>query len=354
VTDTHEQAIQEFLEPLRSVQPVTRPAPHLGRSRRRGVPLIGYAAIVIGMIALVAAISLLSHKSASPQPAGSGPVTDHGPTHGAFATARGWITVGGAVVQAFDPSDPARRVVLWHHPGEPLAWSAAGTKLLIDGYKAGFIVLRADGSTTHIAPSKDSAGGVFARDGSQVIYSRRGKVYRVSTSGGRAHVIGAGMMPFFTGGLLSPDGSTLALQSNGVTTMNVANGRQETVLTAAQVESFNHDKLANQISPLAWYPDGTRLLMIALNQRATHCYTFTVGLDGRGYERVGPRGFCPLRATSSGDGSQFAFLLSTHPGRFGQFATLPSAEEPHHLRKFQIAGSHFSINLAWNPLEPRE
>ena len=127
------------------------------------------------------------------------------------------------------------------------------------------------------------------------------------------------MLPFFTGGLLSPDGTTLALQTNGVTTMDIANGHRHTVLTAAQVKALNHDKLANQVSPLAWYPDGTRLLMIALNQSATHCYTFSIGLDGRGYQRVGPKGFCPMRATYSGDGSHFAFLLSEHPGRFGQF-----------------------------------
>ncbi len=76
------------------------------------------------------------------------------------------------------------------------------------------------------------------------------------------------MMPFSTGGLLSPDGTTLALQTNGATTLDITNGHRHTVLTAAQVKALNHDKLANQVSPLAWYPDGTRLLMIALNQSA--------------------------------------------------------------------------------------
>ena len=94
----------------------------------------------------------------------------------------------------------------------------------------------------------------------------------------------------------------------------------------------------------------TRLLMIALNQRVTHCVTFSIGLDGRGYQRVGPKGFCPLRATASGDGSQFAFLLRERPGPLGQFGILPTAGGTHHLRVFQIPHTDLSINLAWNPL----
>ena len=350
MTDVHEQTIRQFLEPLRSIEPVIRPTPHTSSRRpQRGRHVVEYAAIALGAVALVGAIAFLSHRSGGAQPAGSRTVARPGP----FAKARGWITVGGDTVWAFDPTDPARRVVLWHHRGDPMAWSKDGTKLLIDGLNAGFVVVDADGSVTRIAPSEKSAGGAFTRDGSEVIYSRLGNIYRVSTHGGRAHVIATGMLPFFTGGLLSPDGTTLALQTNGATTLNIANGHQHTVLTAAQVKALNHDKLANQVSPLAWYPDGTRLLMIALNQSATHCYTFSIGLDGRGYQRVGPKGFCPMRATYSGDGSHFAFLLSTHPGRFGQFGILPTAAGSHHLREFQIPHTMLSINLAWNPLRAR-
>ena len=346
MTEVDEQMIRQFLEPLRSIQPVTRPTPRTARRQRRGMHAVEYAVIALGVVALVGAIAFLSHRSGDGQPAGSRSVA----RHGAFAAARGWITVGGETVWAFDPTDPARRVVLWHHWGDPLAWSKDGTKLLIDGVNEGFVVLDADGSVTRIAASKDSAGGTFTRDGSEVIYSRLGSIYRVSTHGGRAHVIAPGMLPFFTGGLLSPDGTTLALQTSGFTTLNIANGHRHTVLTAAQVKALNHDKLANQVSPLAWYPDGTRLLMIALNQSGTHCYTFSIGLDGRGYQHVGPKGFCPMRATNSGDGSHFAFLLSTHPGRFGQFGILPTAGGRHHLREFQIPHTALSINLAWNPL----
>ncbi len=349
MTDVHEQTIRQFLEPLRSIEPVTRPTPHTSRWQQRGMRIVEYAAIAVGVVALVGAIAFLSHRSGSAQPAGIGTMARHSP----FAAARGWITVGGDTVWAFNPTDPTRRVVLWHHPGDPMAWSKDGTKLLIDGFNAGFVVVDADGSVTRIAPSKDSAGGTFTRDGSAVIYSRLGSIYRVSSHGGHAHTIGTGMMPFFTGGLLSPDGTTLALQTNGATTLNIANGHQHTVLTAAQVKALNHDTIANQVSPLAWYPDGTRLLMIAVNQSVTHCHTFSIGLDGRGYQRVGPKGFCPIRATYSGDGSHFAFLLSTHPGRFGQFGILPTAAGSQHLREFQIPHTMLSINLAWNPLNAR-
>ena len=80
-------------------------------------------------------------------------------------------------------------MVLWHHPGDPLEWSRDGTKLLIDGFNAGFFVVDSDGSATRIARGTNSAGGTFTRDGSAVIYSRLGKLYRVSAHGGRAHLI---------------------------------------------------------------------------------------------------------------------------------------------------------------------
>ena len=183
-----------------------------------------------------------------------------------------------------------------------------------------------------------------------MIYSRQGRVYRVSAHGGRARVIAMGMMPFFAGDLLSPDGRTLALQTNGVTTINIATGHRRTVLTAAQVKALNHDQLANEISPLAWYPDGTRLLMIALNQSRTHCYTFAIGLDGRGYERVGPKGFCPLRATYSGDGGHFAFVSVSNA------SDSASCRRPRALTTCANSRSPqtvISINLAWNPLRAR-
>ena len=186
MTDVDEQAIGEFLEPLRSIQPVTRPAAHPARRQQRGMRLVEYAAIMLGVVALVGAIAFLSHRSKGVQPAGSRTVAGHGPTRGPFAIARGWLTVGGESVWAFDPSDPARRVVLWNQPGDPIAWSKDGTKLLIDGFNAGYVVVDADGSVARIAPRSDS--GSFTRDGSAVIYSRLGRLYRVSAHGGRAHV----------------------------------------------------------------------------------------------------------------------------------------------------------------------
>ena len=65
-----------------------------------------YAGIVLGVVALVGAIAFLSHhRSGSVRPAGSGTVAGHGQTRGPFAVARGWLTVGGETVWAFDPAD---------------------------------------------------------------------------------------------------------------------------------------------------------------------------------------------------------------------------------------------------------
>ena len=182
MTDIHEQTIQEFLEPLRSIEPVKRPAARTARRQQPGMRVAEYAGIVLGVVAVVGAIAFLSHhRSGSVRPAGSGTVAGHGQARGAFAVARGWLTVGGETVWAFDPVDPARRVVLWHHPGDPLEWSRDGTKLLIDGFNGGFFVVDADGSVTRVARGRSS--GSFTRDGSEVylLEAREGSTASAAT-----------------------------------------------------------------------------------------------------------------------------------------------------------------------------
>ena len=236
MTDIHEQTIQEFLEPLRSIEPVKRPAARTARRQQPGMRVAEYAGIVLGVVALVGAIAFLSHhRSGSVRPAGSGTVAGHGQARGPFAVARGWLTVGGETVWAFDPADPARRVVLWHHPGDPVEWSRDGTKLLIDGFNAGFFVVDADGSATRVARGTNPPAVASRATDAAVIYSKLGRLYRVSSHGGRAHVIAMGELPGSTGGMLSPDGTTLALQTDEATTLNIATGQRHTVLTAAQV-----------------------------------------------------------------------------------------------------------------------
>ncbi len=55
MTDVHEQTIRQFLEPLRSIEPVTRPTPHTARRPQRGRHVVEYAAIALGVVALVGA-----------------------------------------------------------------------------------------------------------------------------------------------------------------------------------------------------------------------------------------------------------------------------------------------------------
>ena len=144
MTDVHEQTIQEFLEPLRSIEPVTRPAAHTARRQQRGMRVVEYAASCWAWSRWSVLIAFLSHhRSGSARPAGSGTVGGARPDTRRVRQAPGagsrWaVRRCGRSTQ----SDPARRVVLWHHPGDPVEWSRDGTKLLIDGFNAGFVVVR--------------------------------------------------------------------------------------------------------------------------------------------------------------------------------------------------------------------
>jgi len=68
-----EQAVREFLQPLRELAPVTRAAAAARPAGRRWGEALKLAGIALAAVALVAAIALLAHRSQRPAPAAPPP-----------------------------------------------------------------------------------------------------------------------------------------------------------------------------------------------------------------------------------------------------------------------------------------
>ena len=245
---------------------------------------------------------------------------------GIFSKTHGWITLGGEQIIALNPADPKQTHVLSSSPGDPIAWSRDGSQLLTAG-PHGFAVLHADGHWARLSGARAS-GGSFTPDGSHVIYADNGSIWSVPSNGGKREAIARGrvgktyMMPGETGAQLSPDGKTLVFTpgwyphiSIGLMNSDGSNQRQlvsyPRVVKLMGYPDWRHSGI-NDISALAWLGDGTDVVFIALNQRATRCALFAVNTDGSDLRRWGPRGLCPDRAAPSPDGSHLAFTVDIH------------------------------------------
>ena len=104
---------------------------------------------------------------------------------GYFAEVGGWIAYGNDQgIWAVNPTPggtPADRIHLSERPGEPVAWSSDGSKLLISGEVSDatrnplddrdLFVLNADGTETRLTknPASETSGSI-SPDGSQVVY----------------------------------------------------------------------------------------------------------------------------------------------------------------------------------------
>jgi hypothetical protein len=342
----HEHTVRAFLQPLRTVPAVQR---QLTSARPRpGGQLVRLGAIAVAGFALVALIALIAHRSPTPeQPA----------TPARFARIGGWIAVGGNLT-AFDPSHPNRFKLLSRLRGEPLAWSADRTKLLVAG-RSGLYVIRGDGTTTRVAPA-GVAGGSFTPDGGQVIYESGGTIYQVSSDGrtrttiaSRSHKPNSGFLfPYFTGGQLSPDGTTIVynrldgpqLVRTGIWLMNSDGSHRRQIVSYRAVVAMTGYHDLNDISALTWFPDSNRLLLIALDQSTDHCAMFTVNRDGSELRRFGPRGFCAMRAAASPDRHHMAFTGTNH-----MQVTITDLHGLHSGVVQLPRGTGGSLSLAWAP-----
>jgi Tol biopolymer transport system component len=103
---------------------------------------------------------------------------------GIFSDVGGWVTFGlQDGIWAVNPAPartPTDRIQLSDRPGEPLAWSSDGSKLLIrwevsDANRDAvadldLFVLNADGTETRLTGDRDWITGSISPDGSEVVY----------------------------------------------------------------------------------------------------------------------------------------------------------------------------------------
>jgi Tol biopolymer transport system component len=229
---------------------------------------------------------------------------------GIFADVRGWIAYGNDEgIWAVNPTGgtPPDRVQLSERPGEPVAWSADGSKLLIRGRTPeetpndffddlDLFVLSADGTETHLVKGLGWSAASFSPDGSKVIYDRtthlgghspwQSGIYVVDADGGSPRlVLAAGPRDYpdgtfrtaLFGPTFSPDGTQIAYfdgMGDWGNTLRVMNPDGSDVRVVFSQEYSHVDKLA-------WSPDGSRL---AFN--GTGGGVSIVGVDGSGLIEV--------------------------------------------------------------------
>ena len=166
-------------------------------------------------VALLAACESGGGSAESPSSLPSGPAEAHDPTPtpaelGIFADVRGWIAYGNDEgIWALNPMGGTPPVQLSERPGDPIAWSSDGSKLLIRGEFSdvtrnpfddlALFVLDADGTSTRLTGKLGWGTGSISPDGSKVIYDltthlggnqeSQSGIYIVDTEGGEQRLL---------------------------------------------------------------------------------------------------------------------------------------------------------------------
>jgi len=306
--------------PSYSFEDLSRRRARRQRNRRMGAAVLAIIVAAVSFAALISTFRTVERPANEPTPT---------PTpEGIFADVGGWIAYGNDRVKqgpvgiwAVDPTrpnDPEARIQLSERPGEPLAWSSDGSKLLIlrtrdQEDKAwppgqGLFVLNADGTETRVVtnalkvggrPLNYIFGGSFSPDASQVVFATYERepvngIYTVDAHGGTPRLILDA--PFVYNPAFSPDGTQIAyldlkLQTPSLRVVN-ADG------TGVQVLHDVCDPSQRAGGP-AWSPDGTHIAY------SCEFSIWVVSADGSGATRM-PHGRNPYW---SPDGSRIAFEL---------------------------------------------
>jgi Tol biopolymer transport system component len=264
---------------------------------------------------------------------GPSPVTSPTPSPASEAKEFGISEVGGWIaygndegIWAVNPTPrgkPAERIQLSERPGEPLAWSSDGSKLLIKRGDRSFlgpddlVVLNSDGTETllvHGGMYDGFSGGSFTPDGSKVIYGVtnwppdeewQSAIYVIEADGGSRRPLLAAGPRDYPGGTFrtalfcptfSPDGTQIAYfdgMGDWGNTLRVMNADGSGVRVVVDQE-FGH------VNDLAWSPDGSRFAFHAEFGGGI----WIVGVDGSVLTKVSQGGAAPRWSPT---GRQLAF-----------------------------------------------
>ncbi len=297
--DLLERALHRF-EP----QPGLADRVYRRRQQKRRKQRIGAGALAI-ILALVSFVALARAFRTAERPADE-------PTprpQGIFSEVGGWIAYGNDEgIWAVNPTpvgSPSDRVQLSERPGEPLAWSSDGSKLLIlrevsdatrdPAADLDLFVLNADGTETRLTWDRGWPTGSFSPDGSEVIYAattQRGNeepqsgIYVVEADGGSRRLVLAGGQRKYPDGTFetglgsptfSPDETQIAYfdgMGDWGNTLRVMNADGSGVRVVIDQEFSHYDNLA-------WSSDGSRLVF-----NGTGGGIWIVGVDGSGLTEV--------------------------------------------------------------------
>lgn len=304
-------------------------------------------------------------------PAPTAPQTDGGASTtelGIFADVRGWIAYGEKrAIWALDPAQPGDRgapIQLSSERGEPTAWSADGSELLVwrevprgkDIGNRELYILNVDGTWNRVTHTNGYGitGGSFSPDGTEVVYAvwrpSGNAIYVVDVESGTQRLVTDDVaIPYEPA--FSPDGSQIAFfdgsgdWGNTLRVMN-ADGSHVRGLTGAD---YGH------IDELAWSPDGTRLAFSLQSGGGL----FIVGVDGSGLTELVPDGENPAW---SPDGSRISFqrragtpVQEVRDGETVDVTYCPCDLGP--LEIVTLDGGDIQVfghggSGPWNPLEP--
>lgn len=298
------------------------------RGRRERKPR---AAAVIAVVALVSlAASACGSRTAERPPSeeqrpGTAPSPEASPIEGPFGQVGGWIAYndgtgiwavnpGKAYPGVFLPSDyPDDAVRLaGAAAGDPIAWSADGSRLLVSRGKALF-VLDADGTETRVTDAGD-AGASISPDGTRVVYAagdHPSRLEMATVGDGPPTVLLSSEEGHLDTPAFSPDGRQIAYIDGG--------GDHSNALWVMDADGTNRRKLAGgdapvpdapaevtywlQVDHLVWSPDGERLAFSCGCPAGPGIYT--IRADGSRLTRVSADGGVPQW---SPDGSQIALV----------------------------------------------
>lgn len=365
-----ERARRQFPAPEMPIDAVFRRRHRQEVKRRVGTAVF---ALAVSAAAVGGIIRALSPAPPSPaeEPTPLPPCT-------AFEQACGWIAYndgtgiwavdpGKAYPGTFSPSDYPDDTVQLAGPaaGDPIAWSADGSRLLVRRPSSPIIdqpalfVLDPDGTETRVADFVSGFGGAaISPDGTQVLYVvgfEPSRLEVVTVGGGSAPVVLRSSDVTLHRPAFSPDGGRIAYiegsydHSNGLWVMNADGSNPRQVAGG----DWGH------VGTLVWSPDGERLAM------SCHCGgtggVYTIRPDGSGLTLVSADEVRdgPVPQWSP-DGSQIAWVhqdIDVITPRRTTTATLTvvGAEggEERELVHFELAlldGENPRwLTIAWNP-----